>query len=335
MNKKYTVFLSSTYDDLREERREVIQALLEMDCIPCSMETFPADDDEQFEFIKSVIEECDYYILIIAGRYGSICKNGKSFTEMEYRYAKKKGIPILTFIHSDIGSLSFDRSEKNELKRKKLESFIEYASKDKMAKFWNGKEDLAGKVSRAMISIIKRHPAIGWVRSNFAINDDTMIKMQNLYEENLSYKEKEYNHKEKQLFKRGNDKVKVVFNILEDKTYAKDIIRDEIVEYTWIELFKVWGQVFLEESNRYEVTRKMEENVIVNNIIKIEIGEKILLSDESFSKIAIQFIALGLIVIEHPNHSNDYDMVQETRYRLTREGEDYLVDVLAEKADYQ
>ena len=52
MNKKYTVFLSSTYDDLREERREVIHALLELGCIPCGMEAFPADDDEQFEFIK-------------------------------------------------------------------------------------------------------------------------------------------------------------------------------------------------------------------------------------------------------------------------------------------
>lgn len=83
MNKKYTVFLSSTYDDLREERREVIHALLELGCIPCCMENFPSDDDEQFEFIKSVIDECDYYILILAGRYGSIGKYGISFTEME------------------------------------------------------------------------------------------------------------------------------------------------------------------------------------------------------------------------------------------------------------
>lgn len=34
MNKKYTVFVSSTYEDLKEECQEVIQALLEMDCIP-------------------------------------------------------------------------------------------------------------------------------------------------------------------------------------------------------------------------------------------------------------------------------------------------------------
>lgn len=335
MNKKYTVFLSSTYDDLREERREVIHALLEMDCIPCSMETFPADNDEQFEFIKSVIDECDYYVLIIAGRYGSVGKNGKSFTEMEYRYAIKKKIPVVTFIHNNISGIPLEKSEKSEENRLKLDAFIKYASKGKLVKYWNGKEDLAGKVSRTMISVIKRHPAIGWVRSNFAINDNTMIKMQNLYEENLSYKEKEYTQKEKQLFKSGKEKVKVIFNVLEDKTYSEDIIRDELIEYTWIELFKIWGQIFLEENRSYEVKHKMERDAIVNNIIRIENGEKLSLSSDSFSKIAIQFIALGLIQIEHPNHSNDFDMIQETRYRLTRDGENYLVTLLAEKNDSQ
>ena len=52
MEKKYTVFVSSTYEDLVVERQEVMHALLEIDCIPCGMELFPASDDEQFEFIK-------------------------------------------------------------------------------------------------------------------------------------------------------------------------------------------------------------------------------------------------------------------------------------------
>ena len=34
MNKRYQVFVSSTFEDLQEERKEVMQALLELDCIP-------------------------------------------------------------------------------------------------------------------------------------------------------------------------------------------------------------------------------------------------------------------------------------------------------------
>jgi len=41
--------VSSTFRDLVEERQQVIQALLELDCIPAGMELFPAADDEKWE----------------------------------------------------------------------------------------------------------------------------------------------------------------------------------------------------------------------------------------------------------------------------------------------
>ena len=91
MDKRYQVFLSSTYADLKDERRAVIQALMEMDCIPAGMELFPSTDDEQFSFIKKVIDDCDYYVLIIGGRYGSTTPEGLSYTEQEYDYARGRG----------------------------------------------------------------------------------------------------------------------------------------------------------------------------------------------------------------------------------------------------
>lgn len=57
-----------------------MQALLELDCIPSGMELFPAADDDQWTLIKRVIDDCDYYIAIIAGRFGSAGPEGKSFT---------------------------------------------------------------------------------------------------------------------------------------------------------------------------------------------------------------------------------------------------------------
>ena len=71
-NIKYQVFISSTYTDLKEERRKVLDVLLMADCIPAGMEAFVATDNEQFEVIKKVIDYCDYYVLILGMRYGSI-----------------------------------------------------------------------------------------------------------------------------------------------------------------------------------------------------------------------------------------------------------------------
>ena len=56
MEKRYQVFISSTYQDLQPARQEVSQALLRADCFPAGMELFPAADEEQFAFIKQVID---------------------------------------------------------------------------------------------------------------------------------------------------------------------------------------------------------------------------------------------------------------------------------------
>ena len=45
--KKYQVFISSTYADLKEERRKILDILLMADCIPAGMEAFVASDVEQ------------------------------------------------------------------------------------------------------------------------------------------------------------------------------------------------------------------------------------------------------------------------------------------------
>ena len=66
----YQVFVSSTYEDLREERQQATQTVLETSCFPSGMELFPASDDTQWELIKRVIQESDYYIVIVAGRCG-------------------------------------------------------------------------------------------------------------------------------------------------------------------------------------------------------------------------------------------------------------------------
>ena len=54
LKKRYQVFVSSTYSDLVDERKHVIQALLETKCIPAGMELFPAASDDQWGLSSSV-----------------------------------------------------------------------------------------------------------------------------------------------------------------------------------------------------------------------------------------------------------------------------------------
>ena len=160
MERKYQIFISSTFEDLKEERKEVTQALLEMDCIPTGMEMFQASDDNQWELIKSVISSCDYYIVIIAGRYGSVHPiTKKSYTQMEYEYAAEIGLPIIAFLFDNIDNLPSNKVDKN---KKNLLQFRKLAQ-NRMVKFWSNKSELASVVSRSVYKIIKTHPQSGWI----------------------------------------------------------------------------------------------------------------------------------------------------------------------------
>ena len=94
MNKRYQVFISSTFKDLEKERILLTQVLLKKGYFPAGMEWFPSIDEEQFEYIKQVIDDSDYYVLILGGSYGSIASDGKSYTEKEYDYAVETGKKI-------------------------------------------------------------------------------------------------------------------------------------------------------------------------------------------------------------------------------------------------
>lgn len=166
MDKRYQVFVSSTYSDLKNERQKVIQTIMEMDCIPSGMEMFPSFDEEQWEFIKRIIDDCDYYVLIIGGRYGSISADGISYTEKEFDYAVSKGIKIIAFLHEDPDNIPTGKTDKDPDLLSKLELFREKVSVSRLIKFWKTESELPGLVALSLTKTIKLHPAVGWVRSN-------------------------------------------------------------------------------------------------------------------------------------------------------------------------
>jgi len=93
------VFLSSTYLDLIEHRKAVVQALHTMGEEIEHMEVFGARDEEPTKASLEELDNCDVLVGIYAYRYGTVPKNSKvSVTEQEYLHAKKKKLPILVFV---------------------------------------------------------------------------------------------------------------------------------------------------------------------------------------------------------------------------------------------
>jgi hypothetical protein len=184
MDKRYQVFISSTFTDLQDERAQVQKMLMQLDCIPAGMELFPAIDEEQLEFIKKVIDDSDYYLLIIGGRYGSVAKDGVSYTEKEYDYAVNKGMKVIAFLHANPSSLALDKSEKDARSRRNLEKFRKKVLQGRVVLFWNDASELPGKLAQSLSVTIKTYPAVGWVRANSVPSPDLYKELSDLRREN-------------------------------------------------------------------------------------------------------------------------------------------------------
>jgi hypothetical protein len=158
--RKYQIFVSSTYLDLIKERQEAIKAIVDLGHMPSGMEGFPAIDMEQFEYIKKVIDQCDYYVLILGNRYGSQAPDGVSFTEKEYHYAIKTGRVVLGFV-KDLSGENPDLTPEG----KKFSKFRDHVRKSRIVHEWRVGDDLKYPVSRSLREAFDQQPRDGWVRA--------------------------------------------------------------------------------------------------------------------------------------------------------------------------
>lgn len=342
---KYQVFVSSTYEDLKPERQEIMHALLELDCIPSGMELFPAADEDQWSLIKGVIDDCDYYVVVIGGRYGSLGPESISYTEMEYRHAVSTEKPVIAFLHKEPGTLQARLTEQTDEGRKRLEEFRKLAQQ-KMCKYWSSAQELGSVVSRSLIMLQKKHPGVGWVRGDQVPSKDATVEILRLrkkieqLEEELSESQTEA-PKGTENLAQGEDTFEISFTFEstgpDDETYHWNWD----IDVTWNQLFSQISPLMLHEANTAELDERL--STFVGKLA----GPKIVKSqhfkghkrrrnskvDQSdFETVLIQLSALGLISQSLKNRSvkdrgtywtlTPYGVTVMNRLRAVAKGDD-------------
>lgn len=298
MNKKYSVFVSSTYEDLKEERQEVVNALLQMDCFPVGMEYFNASDQSQWDVIKSLIDDCDYYVLIIAGRYGSVePKSGKSYTQLEYEYARSIGVPTIAFLYNNPENLPNKDVEKEHVNE--LNNFKEEVKKH-MVKYWNSPTNLSGQVVLSLNQLFKTHKRIGWMRADEKSSNEQNKELLRLREENekllAKIKDIEENAPEgTDDLCQGDDEL-----VLQIKAIAVDDSDDGYGDYDYEEFeYKMsWNDIckaILPHLVQFCWERDMSTSLEDFIEAKEPQYTSVHVKDISFQTIKVQLIALGLI----------------------------------------
>lgn len=317
MERRYQVFVSSTFIDLVDERREVIQALLEMDCLPAGMEMFPAASEDQWSLIRKVIDQSDFYVVIVGGRYGSMSAEGISYTEMEYDYAVETGKPVLGFVHSNPGSIPLNKSEMDPAARDRLDAFRAKVQ-TLHVKTYNGAEDLGSKVSRALNIAMKNTAAEGWVRGRYAMTPETQAEISDLRAQiselklnnELSAAQTKKTAMPADLAS-GSDKYELYTNLY---YYSKNVVatgflgqsnrsrRQILNSVTWNEIFYDVGASLINEASEEDLDQVLDRfalSVVVRDEANLpeDHGQthSAELVQECFDDILVQLFALGLI----------------------------------------
>jgi len=350
MDRRYQVFISSTFTDLIEERREVMQALLELDCLPAGMEMFPAANDDQWTLIKKVIDQSDFYVVIVGGRYGSMSEVGISYTEMEYDYAEGQGIPILGFVHADPGSIPANKTEMDAAARERLENFRAKVQ-TRHVKMYNGAEDLGSKVSRALNIAMRGTDAEGWVRGRFATTPEAENEVAQLRVQVAELKQEAQSVKaaEAQIpddIASGDDVYDMRFSIYYHSSsglhaQAFSFEPAEILEHTttvpvtWNQIMAELAPRLVDEASEHELAKALNsfaQRLLGDHkeLLPPSLGE---LSDVRLSGQALDDILMQLFALNVTAHGTKPRAVADRSkyWRLTEMGKDTLLKLRAIK----
>jgi len=332
MDKRYQVFVSSTFRDLVSEREVAVQSLMRLDCFPSGMELFPAADVDQFEFIKTVISDCDYYLLIIGGKYGTITEEGVSYTEKEYDYAISKNIPVLAFLHKNPEKLPVESAEVTKETRNKLDLFRSKVSKGRLVEFWENKDQLSSQIIMGILSAKKMHPAVGWVKANQTSSAEILTEINELRKENQSLRNELKNNK-------SNVNDVSILNLadlgqlvtVKVETYTSD--KFSPIEMSWAEILKSLTPLLFGPLSDYQIMQEILKLWLEKSDDKNikNISHKLRVNETYFNSIKVQFIAFDFVDI-YSTHNRDVDGDGEyLEWHITDKGKNALLNLVAIK----
>lgn len=337
MNPRYQIFVSSTFQDLKDARERVIYELMRNGFIAVGMEQFHASDEEQMDYIRPLIDQADYYVVIVKGRYGSLSNDGLSYTEREYRYAVEKGVPVLAFLFDDLNSISLQDTDNDPEKLKKFKEFRSELSSRRIVSFWKTDDELVSKVKDAVFSIIFRKPGIGWVRGDQAIDpqvykelEGARKKIQELSDQLGAVSSGSISFPEG--IAHGSDTFPIDAKIdIYSMSPRKIVETTAIVQnVSWDELLQILTDRIYIESSEGGIANELREFVLKQFLIKREMDRNLVgvsIDHEMVKAIRFQFEALGLITTATRTES------AYVCWRLTEKGRFYISRLRAIRRD--
>lgn len=153
-----TIYLSSTYEDLKDHRQVVFEALRKAGHQVIAMEDYVAADRRPVDKCLRDVEKADIYVGLFAFRYGYMPpeRHGNpknlSITELEFRQAEALHKPCLTFVVNDTTAWprSYDDARTAADKGERINTLRQYLLTEKLASAFSSPHELSTLVLAAV-----------------------------------------------------------------------------------------------------------------------------------------------------------------------------------------
>ena len=183
---KYHIFIGSTLDDIRSERREIPRIIMELGHIPVSVEYLDSSAKNYDKLLEKIIEECDYFVAVAAQKYAPA--GGKiSPLETEYNIAMRKNIPVISLLIDDKARWKASKREKDASLTEKLEE-LKKRLRLGACETWQNSTELCQKLQSLLILQMNLAPQNGWIRADQSVSPSVANELARLSAENEQLK---------------------------------------------------------------------------------------------------------------------------------------------------
>lgn len=148
------IFVSSTYNDLKDTRARLIKHLEDAGVSPVRMEVFGARPETSLDTSLAELRGSDVVIVLIGSKYGSrIPGSDLSYSHREVREAIEYSIPVYAFVLTDQEPPNAQDAEATQRLRDEVGAYVTYAE--------TTERDAPAEVLAAIVRHIREHGAAG------------------------------------------------------------------------------------------------------------------------------------------------------------------------------
>jgi|GEM_PF-1311923 len=154
------IYISSTFEDLKDERKKAAQAVRRLEHQAVCMEDYVSESRQPLEKCIEDVKQCAAYIGIFAWRYGYIPDGyDKSITHLEYEAARDAGIPCLIFMVDPKARWPRESIASDE-ELKKIEALRVELQKKYIVSLFSNPDELSDLVTASLKGIDFRTPGL-------------------------------------------------------------------------------------------------------------------------------------------------------------------------------